>query len=88
MISWLHNKGVDCNVTMCKSSFYIVPLKPKEKAFTIDSILSDYNHTVVQLPPYMCDLKPLELEWAKMKRIVREHNVTGFVKTEITPDDQ
>jgi transposase len=79
MISWLRNNGVDCNATMHKDSLYklIVPLKPKEKAFKIDRILSDYGHTVVRLPPYMCDLNPIELAWAKIKRIVREHNVTA-----------
>jgi hypothetical protein len=64
---------------MRKDSLYklTVPLKPKEKAFNIDRILSDYGHTVVRLPPYMCDLNPIELAWAKIKRIVREHNVTA-----------
>jgi hypothetical protein len=76
MISWLHNNGVDCNATMCKDSLYTltVPLNPKDKAFKIDRILSDYGYTVVWLPPYMCYLNPIELEWAK---IVREHNVTA-----------
>jgi transposase len=79
MISWLRNNGVDYNATMCKDSLYklIVPLKPKEKAFKIYRILSDYGHTVVQLPPYMCNLNPIELAWAKIKRIVTEHNVTA-----------
>jgi hypothetical protein len=79
MISWLRNNGVDCNATMRKDSLYklIVPLKPKEKAFNTDRILSDYGHTVVRLPPYMCDPNPIELAWDKIKRTVREHNVTA-----------
>jgi hypothetical protein len=64
---------------MRKDSLYklIVPLKPKEKAFKMDRILSDYRHTVVLLPPYTCDLNAIELAWAEIKRIVREHNVTA-----------
>jgi hypothetical protein len=65
---------------MHKDSLYklnVVPLKPKEKGFKIDRIFSDYEHTVVRLPPYMCDLNPIELAWAKIKRIVWEHNVTA-----------
>jgi hypothetical protein len=78
IISWLHNGGVNCSVTMCKDSPYrlIVLLKPKKKAFEIDSILSEYGHTAVQLPPYMCNLNPIELTRAIIKRIVREHSVT------------
>lgn len=79
MISWLRNKGVDCNESMRKNDLYnqILSLKPKEKVFKIDSILSGHGHSVVRLPPYMCDLNPIELAWAKIKRIVREHNVTA-----------
>jgi transposase len=63
MISWLRNSCVDCNASMRKDSRYklIVPLKPKEKDFKLGRILSDYEHTVVRLPPYMCDLNPIEL---------------------------
>jgi hypothetical protein len=55
----------------------VLPLKSKEKAYKIDRMLETYGHALVRLPPYMCDLNLIELAWAKMKRSVRENNVTG-----------
>ncbi|PNF33229.1 hypothetical protein B7P43_G11383 [Cryptotermes secundus] len=79
MISWLRHKGVDCNESMWKNDLYnqILSLKPKEKVFKINSILSGHGHSVIRLPLYMCDLDPIELAWAKIKWIVREHNETA-----------
>ncbi|XP_023724109.1 uncharacterized protein LOC111873546 [Cryptotermes secundus] len=66
MISWLRHKGDE---SMWKNDLYnqILSLKPKEKAFKIDSILSGHGHSVIRLPPYMSDLNPIELAWAKIK---------------------
>ncbi|KAJ4432283.1 hypothetical protein ANN_20901 [Periplaneta americana] len=79
MIEWLRKKGVECNETMRKSDLYklILPLKPKEKTYRIDNMLSGSGHVVIRLPPYMCDLNAIELAWSKIKRIVRDTNVTG-----------
>ncbi|CAK1583270.1 unnamed protein product [Parnassius mnemosyne] len=58
--------------------FHLVQLhKPTEKSFKIDEFIRSQGHIVVRLPPYMCDLNPIELAWAKVKRIVRHHNVTS-----------
>ncbi|KAJ4429030.1 hypothetical protein ANN_26026 [Periplaneta americana] len=35
------------------------------------------GHAVIRLPPYMCDLNAIELAWSKIKRIVRDTNVTA-----------
>jgi hypothetical protein len=61
IISWLGKNGVSCNETMRKSELFylILPLKPKENIYKIDHILKKYGHTVVRLPPYMCDLNPI-----------------------------
>nr|CAH7720961.1 unnamed protein product [Callosobruchus chinensis] len=31
----------------------------------------------LRTPPYMCELNPIELAWAKLKFIVRSYNITG-----------
>jgi hypothetical protein len=79
MISWLERQGVFCDPTMRKRQLYdlILTRKPKEKTFKIDHLLNAQGHTVVRLPPYMCDLSPIELAWSKVKHYVRENNVTG-----------
>ncbi|KAJ4438052.1 hypothetical protein ANN_13991 [Periplaneta americana] len=41
------------------------------------TMLALHGHTVLRLPPYMCELSAIQLIWAQMKRIVRENNVTG-----------
>jgi hypothetical protein len=50
MISWLRNKGVNCNETMRNIELYniLLPLKTKEKINKIDHILEKYGHTVVR----------------------------------------
>lgn len=38
------------------------------------------GHTVLQLPPYHCDLKPIEFAWAYIKNDVALHNVSYKIK--------
>jgi len=79
MISWLQRHGVACDSTMRKGPLYelIVTKKPREKIFKIDQLLNAHGHTVLRLPPYNCDLSPIELAWAKVKRYVRDRNTQG-----------
>jgi hypothetical protein len=51
--------------------------KRPEKTFRIGQVLKFHGHDVLRLPPYMCDLSPIELAWAKVKRLIREKNVAG-----------
>ncbi|KDR15088.1 hypothetical protein L798_11092 [Zootermopsis nevadensis] len=69
MISWLLRHGVFCDPAMRKGQLYdlILTRKPKEKIFKIDQLLNAHGHIVVTLPPYMCDLSPIELAWSKVK---------------------
>ncbi|XP_050674221.1 uncharacterized protein LOC126971829 [Leptidea sinapis] len=79
MLEWLTKNNVETSLTMSKDQlFRLVQLhKPTEKSFKIDEFIRSHGHVVVTLPPYMCNLNPIELAWAKVKRIVKNHNVTS-----------
>jgi len=87
MIQFLRNKGINCDEVMRKEHlFQIIELhRPREKQYKIDQFLSSKGHTVVRLPPYMCDLNPIELAWAKVKNYIRNCNSHGSLNfTELT----
>ena len=42
--------------------------KNAEKTYKIDELIKSHGHNVLRLPPYMCDLNPIELAWAQLKR--------------------
>jgi hypothetical protein len=58
-------------------------MKLKEKTFRVDKLLESHGHSVVRLPPYMCELSPIELAWAKMKRHVRYGNTTRDISMKL-----
>lgn len=79
MIEWLAKNNIPFSEDLKKFDLLelIEKHKQPEKVYRIDQVLKAHGHTVVRLPPYMCDLNPIELAWAKVKRIVREQNITG-----------
>jgi hypothetical protein len=50
---------------------------PKETVYHTDMLCAAHGHTVIRLPPYMCDLNPIELAWREIKDYVRSHNAAG-----------
>ena len=46
----------------------------------IDEIAKAAGHEVVRLPPYHCELSPIEIAWAQVKGYIRVHN-TKFTYT-------
>lgn len=84
MLEWLRKKKIDCNESMRKAELLskIKENKPVEKVYVVDKIAESRGHKVVRLPPYNCDLNPIELAWAKIKYNFREHNVTGDMSKE------
>jgi hypothetical protein len=79
MIDWLEGHGVQCDTSARKATLYTIinSMKPKQKIFRVDKLLESYGHSVVRLPPYMCELCPVVLAWAKLKCHVRSRNTTG-----------
>ncbi|XP_046687431.1 uncharacterized protein LOC124373082 [Homalodisca vitripennis] len=79
MIDWLQSNNIQCSADMKKFQLYelIEKHKPKEKVYRIDVALKRRGHAVLRLPPYMCELNPIELAWAKIKRVVKGNNIRG-----------
>lgn len=44
---------------------------PPQNLFRIDQMLRLADHTVLRLPPYMCELNPIELIWSQIKGYIR-----------------
>lgn len=79
MMDWLEKNNVPFSQEMRKFELLelVELVKPQEKRYRIDGLLRFHGHTVIRLPPYMCELNAIELAWAKIKRVIREHNITG-----------
>lgn len=55
---WLRHKKVNFMEGMTKTELLNKPVEP---TYEIDDIIRDRGHKVVRLPPYRCDLDPIEL---------------------------
>jgi len=51
-------------------------LKPQYNEYVIDELAKSTNKTVLRLPPYHCELNPIELAWASVKNYVGMKNRT------------
>lgn len=73
---WLLKNNIDFDPTLRKPSLLSVVKRNKPRPiYAIDELLGEYGHTVVRLPPYHCDLNPIELIWARVKQKVASENV-------------
>ncbi|XP_026313722.1 uncharacterized protein LOC113225601 [Hyposmocoma kahamanoa] len=73
---WLSENYITYHPTLRKPSLLVLERKYKpDPVYFIDELLADYDHTVVRLPPYHCDLNPIELIWSLAKRKVALQNV-------------
>jgi hypothetical protein len=50
--------------------------------YAVDEMAKAAGHEVVRLPPYHCELNPIEMAWAQVKGYIRSHN-TLFTLTHV-----
>lgn len=50
--------------------------KNRYEAFVIDEMAKKKNKTVLRLPPYHCELNPIELIWSQVKGYIANNNRT------------
>ncbi|XP_046145252.1 uncharacterized protein LOC123988610 [Osmia bicornis bicornis] len=77
IISWLVGKGETVQPHYVKAQLLDLMRKYKrENNYVIDEYAKLHGHEVLRLPPYHCELNPIELAWASVKDYVRARNTT------------
>lgn len=81
MISWLEKKAIPHDPKSRKWELFeliqIHKTSNDEKKIVVDRVIRDHGHIPIRLPPYMCELNPIEIAWAQLKRFIRDKNTTG-----------
>ena len=76
--TWLQQNDIDYDEEMLKVELLdLVRSSSHKKTYFVDELAKEHGHQVLRLAPYQCDLNPIELIWAQMKRSVRARNTNG-----------
>ncbi|GBM61225.1 hypothetical protein AVEN_65357-1 [Araneus ventricosus] len=75
---WLANKNIPWGSDLLKLELLqiVSTVKHKFDGYRIDKIASETGHKVLRLPPYHCELNPIELIWAQVKCYIAHQNQT------------
>ena len=75
MQDWLTSHGIEYPERALKRELLalIRAGNPKPK-YVIDEMAKAAGHEVVHLPPYHCELNPIELSWSQVKGHIKTHN--------------
>lgn len=79
IISWLQSKQIPLESdNMLKRELFDLASKYKGAydKYVVDEMAKAYNITVLRLPPYHCELNPIELIWSQVKGYVAANNTT------------
>ncbi|OXA37923.1 hypothetical protein Fcan01_27365 [Folsomia candida] len=81
MKSWLKKKQIPFDQKMIKKEIWKLVMAEKKNAehLFIDRLAKTHGHEVLRLPPYQCDLNPIELVWGHIKQHVAKYNTTGKI---------
>lgn len=73
VIEWLLYNNITHDPTVTKTELLQLAKQHKEKEiYVIDEIARAHGHEILRLPPYYCQLNPIELIWAQIKTEVRK----------------
>ncbi|XP_053976337.1 uncharacterized protein LOC128875051 [Hylaeus volcanicus] len=77
MITWLVSKGEKVEPYIVKVQLLdLVKKHKKQQNYVIDEYAKQDVHEMLRLPPYHCELNPIELAWSYIKEYARARNVT------------
>jgi len=75
---WLESKGVVITEPLVKIELLqkVKQIKNQFEKYVVDEEAKKQNKTVLRLPPYHCELNPIELAWSVVKGHVKTNNTT------------
>lgn len=74
---WLKKNNIEFDDSWKKPQLYDLITRHKmDPQYKVDLLLNEHGHEVLRLPPYHCDLNPIEQIWAIVKRRIAEKNVS------------
>lgn len=75
---WLTSKNIAFEEDMLKAELMQIAKQHKSayNAYVVDEMAKRQNKTVLRLPPYHCELNPIEMIWADIKDHVAARNTT------------
>lgn len=78
IIDWLESKGEIVTHPVVKNDLLkkVRKVKKQYDKYVIDEYAKDNQKLVLRLPPYHCELNPINLAWDSVKSYVRMHNTT------------
>ncbi|XP_060875351.1 uncharacterized protein LOC132948737 [Metopolophium dirhodum] len=79
IVNWILLKDEEIDITnKAKSDLIeiVKRLKPKYNTYVIDDIAKEAGKSILRLPPYHCELNPIELVWSMVKQYVKANNTT------------
>lgn len=76
--AWLRSKNIAFVETMIKAQLLKIVRENKSlyNKYVVDELAAQSGVTVMRLPPYHCELNPIELVWAQVKGHVARNNRT------------
>lgn len=78
ILQWLQEKGeaIDRPMVIAELLDIVRRIKPQYEKYLIDELAQTHNKKVLRLPPYHCELNPIELAWANVKDHVKKNNTS------------
>ncbi|XP_055904959.1 uncharacterized protein LOC129940597 [Eupeodes corollae] len=73
---WLRSNDISFEDDMVKSELLSIVKhhKTRYETYVVDDMAQAAGHEVLRLPPYHCELNPIELVWAQVKGFVACRN--------------
>ena len=78
MQDWLVARGMEFPEGALKRElFQLIRASNAKPKYVIDEMAKAAGHEVVRLPPYHCELNPIELAWSQVKWYIKENIYTN-----------